>query len=368
MVSTETAQESTLMINFLFCCSVLLITLPGIWFWFQFYSRRFSPGCNTSGSPLGLVDVLFAFFAWLVIPGILVAIQMAIWQTANLESIDPQNMNRLIVLTAVGQLLASAAAVLLCQTRYQTTAMLFGDPSNWRSRSLVIAAKAFCMVVPAILALQAVLSMLVPYKHATLDQLAENFSAWTMLATWFGAVLAAPVCEEILFRGMLQGWLQRIKFGAAADQGFAELLGGWPNSRVDGGCRISADEEETGPAPSRQIQAAQFPVPPVEALKVPEFDRENPFAATSANSGQIANENRAPGIGRIGWWMPVVASALMFALVHVGQGLAPISLFFFGIALGFLYRYTGSIIPSILLHMMLNAFSMFWVTLDSAIG
>ena len=57
----------------------------------------------------------------------------------------------------------------------------------------------------------------------------------------------------------------------------------------------------------------------------------------------------------------------MFAAVHYGQGLAPVALFLFGLALGFLYRQTGSIVPCIVLHFFLNFFSMFWLSLDLAL-
>ena len=57
-------------------------------------------------------------------------------------------------------------------------------------------------------------------------------------------------------------------------------------------------------------------------------------------------------------------SSAVFALIHVGQGAAPIPLFLFAIGLGFVFRYTGSLIPCIALHFMLNAFTMFWLTLQ----
>ena len=60
----------------------------------------------------------------------------------------------------------------------------------------------------------------------------------------------------------------------------------------------------------------------------------------------------------------MIVSAAVFGLAHVGQGAAPIPLFVFGLALGYLYRQTGSILPCIVLHMGLNGFSMFWFTMQ----
>jgi membrane protease YdiL (CAAX protease family) len=53
----------------------------------------------------------------------------------------------------------------------------------------------------------------------------------------------------------------------------------------------------------------------------------------------------------------LVMSAGLFALAHVGQGLAWVPLFFLGLLLGFLARRTGSIMACILLHALFNAVS-----------
>ncbi|CAN0489807.1 unnamed protein product, partial [Hapterophycus canaliculatus] len=55
---------------------------------------------------------------------------------------------------------------------------------------------------------------------------------------------------------------------------------------------------------------------------------------------------------------PIVVASLLFAMMHWGQGLAPIPLFFLSLGLGYLYRQTGSLIPSIVVHFVLNGFTM----------
>jgi membrane protease YdiL (CAAX protease family) len=44
--------------------------------------------------------------------------------------------------------------------------------------------------------------------------------------------------------------------------------------------------------------------------------------------------------------------------MHLGQGAAPIPLFFFSLGVGYLYRQTGRLWPCIIVHFLLNAFSM----------
>lgn len=55
--------------------------------------------------------------------------------------------------------------------------------------------------------------------------------------------------------------------------------------------------------------------------------------------------------------MAVALSAALFALLHLGQGLAYVPLFPLGLVLGTIARRTGSIVPCILLHALFNAVS-----------
>jgi membrane protease YdiL (CAAX protease family) len=57
-------------------------------------------------------------------------------------------------------------------------------------------------------------------------------------------------------------------------------------------------------------------------------------------------------------WLPIVCSAGVFALLHVGHGPDPIPLFVFALALGYLYQRTGRILPSLTLHFLLNGVSL----------
>lgn len=76
-------------------------------------------------------------------------------------------------------------------------------------------------------------------------------------------------------------------------------------------------------------------------------------------------EQREPQWGRAA---PVVLSSLAFALAHVGQGLAWVPLFFFGLVAGYLARQTGSIVPGIVFHGLFNAVSVLLVLAQTAPG
>ena len=51
-------------------------------------------------------------------------------------------------------------------------------------------------------------------------------------------------------------------------------------------------------------------------------------------------------------------TSVLFAGMHFGQGGAPIALFFLSIGLGYLYRQTGSMMPPLIVHVILNSTTM----------
>jgi membrane protease YdiL (CAAX protease family) len=55
---------------------------------------------------------------------------------------------------------------------------------------------------------------------------------------------------------------------------------------------------------------------------------------------------------------PLVIASVAFALAHVGHGSDPVALFLFSLFLGYVYRQTHRLLPSLLVHMGLNALTM----------
>lgn len=107
-------------------------------------------------------------------------------------------------------------------------------------------------------------------------------------------IVVAPVFEEFMFRGVLQSWLEKLEAAIVSRR----------RSREAGDLSASS---------------------PVEFV-------DRPLGA-----------------------MPIIVSSLLFALMHLGQGPAPIALFVFALLLGFLYRQTHRLWPSMVVHCLLNA-------------
>jgi membrane protease YdiL (CAAX protease family) len=65
---------------------------------------------------------------------------------------------------------------------------------------------------------------------------------------------------------------------------------------------------------------------------------------------------------------PIFVSAAIFALMHAGNGPDPIPLFFLALGLGYLYRQTHRITPSMTVHFLLNAASMTLLWMELTFG
>ncbi|MEM6330660.1 MAG: CPBP family intramembrane glutamic endopeptidase [Planctomycetota bacterium] len=138
--------------------------------------------------------------------------------------------------------------------------------------------------------------------HPSLDQLSRR-PTWSVgMATVFAAAVVAPIVEEVLFRLLLQGWLEK------------------------------AEDQRLG------------------ALQAPRGNRSSPAGVP---------EGRPTG------WAPVIVSSLCFSLAHFTHGPAPVALFFFGLVLGYVYQRTHRIVPCVVAHMAFNALSLslHWLTI-----
>jgi hypothetical protein len=140
----------------------------------------------------------------------------------------------------------------------------------------------------------------------------------------------APVAEEILFRGVLLGWLTRI----------------W-NRIPRPKSRYFHDELPAPNVPGTDWASAQPPAPPLEEF--PELDQYQPTKP------------------RTSWLIPNILTSLAFAGVHFPQWPAPVPIFFLSLGLGVLYQRTGKLTAPIVLHATFNGVStllMFLVVLS----
>ncbi|HTN76424.1 MAG TPA: CPBP family intramembrane glutamic endopeptidase, partial [Pirellulaceae bacterium] len=155
---------------------------------------------------------------------------------------------------------------------------------------------------PPVYLIQVVLVQLFPKFHPLIEQLRKTPDATLLIATGLTVTLVAPLCEEYLFRGLLQGWLESLRGSLTSDE---SILGPRP--------------------PAETITFDGKSAPPTVLTTVPKW--------------------------------PILVSALLFAGAHYSHGPAPIALFFLAIGLGYLYQRTHRLLPCIMVHFLLNGWT-----------
>lgn len=209
-------------------------------------------------------------------------------------------------------------------------------------RDLALGVLGFLVLVPPVYALQSVLVIWFESHHPLMDLLKNNPPSALIMACALSAVVVAPIAEEYLFRGMLLSWL--------------EWLAVWNDDWGD-----ERRSSETGK--SRNERQAQRSLEDRRLLEDrPGMLPPNPFlygrvpASTGAldDHADVAHEaEQVP----TAWW-PVVASAILFSLLHASHGPDWVPLFFLALGLGLLYRLTRRLLPCIVVHFLLNACSL----------
>lgn len=254
----------------------------------------------------GLVDVLVV--AALYIGGsLLVGGLVARWlgvPAVDPEELPPDQWRALILSGTIGSLAGFVMGLAWLRLAVGTAWSEMGWRTHQWPAQMLLGVVTFLVVMIPIFGLQALLNFLYeqlrgePRQHPLIEHLRDHPDGAAFLIAAFTAVIVAPITEEFLFRGVLQGWLERVA--------------AWMRSRREYPLDSNAPED-----------AATMPM---------------------ATRGLLL-------------W-PIVVSSLVFALMHYSHGVAWVPLFFFALALGYLFQRTGSLIAPIVLHVSLNATTM----------
>jgi membrane protease YdiL (CAAX protease family) len=144
------------------------------------------------------------------------------------------------------------------------------------------------------------------------------------------AVVVAPLCEELMFRLVLQGWLEKWE---DRELGWRSAIGA-PNELVEVVAPDGAACTDASVAESRMLAEE------LESLSL------SPPPMT--------------GVGGLPCgWFPIGLSSILFALAHVGWGPDPVALFLLALILGYVYQRTHRIVPSIVTHALFNGMALF---------
>jgi len=181
------------------------------------------------------------------------------------------------------------AAIAMLWARWRVSLVELGFDRSRIVGDLKTGAVAFALVAPVVYGIQAAFTQWIPYEHPLISAAPRH-----VVLVAISGIVVAPVFEEFMFRGVLQGWLEKLEAAIVSRR--------------------------------RSREAADFPArSPVEFV-------DRPLGA-----------------------LPIIVSSLLFAVMHLGQGPAPIALFVFSLMLGYLYRRTHRLWPSMVVHCLLNA-------------
>jgi membrane protease YdiL (CAAX protease family) len=169
-----------------------------------------------------------------------------------------------------------------------------------------------------------------PPQHPLVQMVAKDQDGLILFAAFVAAVVAAPICEEITFRLLLQGWLEK----------WEDRRLGWRKAEV--GEAVPEVERSAAAAGAHEetlIQTSESP----SLLPAPISTVDTPIHGL---------------LGLPHGWLPILVSSLLFALAHFGIGPDPIPLFFLAIVLGYTYQRTHRIVPCMVTHALFNSLTL----------
>lgn len=231
-----------------------------------------------------------------------------------------------------------------------------GLSSDGVLKDVLIGLAAFAVIGPWLYGLNTLLAYFHSGSHPLIEAIEESRDAGLFIVATLFAVLVAPVMEEFIFRLLLQGWLERVLRPSTIESATGSEFG----------------EEPPFPGAGLAVEGAGVVgVSDVESPAAGESPQLNPFASpdprlvVATGDWEAGLEGESSGAPSKIFWPPIIISSILFALVHLGHGPAPVPLFFLALLLGYLFQRTHRILPCIALHMALNAFSMgvLWLSL-----
>jgi membrane protease YdiL (CAAX protease family) len=231
----------------------------------------------------------------------------------------PQGRLALLVATAISGLMTFLLSALLVAYRSGASVRDLGFVAGEIPHDIMYGLVAFFAAAPIVYLIQVFFSFVVKieYDHPLVKAIQQQRDATTIAIVTFTAVVAAPLSEEFLIRVLLQGWLEKLELSSLDLSAQDNLAIGPPPLPGSDEAPVTGNAEAEQKTPNGTIGLAGLPL------------------------GSI----------------PILVSSLLFALMHVGQGAAPIPLFVYALVLGFLYHRTHRALPSIVAHCALNSTS-----------
>ena len=273
--------------------------------------------------------VLLPILCFVVVNQLLKAAGFFEWFYGPEESVPLSRVRQGLWITAIGAPLQVVSALIFLRSGVGVPLADIGLTTRNLGRN-VLGGLAFALIfVPgtygiqalAISALEATGSKPQEHPFAQLGSTGLLPSEWALLL--FGAVVVAPIWEELVFRGLIQAWAMRNgRRGSLAVLGLAALLAG------------------------QVVATAWVPAPTALELAV----KLAPLWFLALLVGVYFLVER-----RDAAWGGLFASAVLFAWIHVGVWPSPVPLVWLALGLGWLAWRGRSLVGAVVLHAVFNA-------------
>jgi membrane protease YdiL (CAAX protease family) len=283
--------------------------------------------------PWALFDLIALLAIWLIGSAVVsVALRQLGWlgETKDVAELTLAQQQAVIVGNLAVSLLIVACGLSLIALRTGARLSDFGWSPRDIPTDIRLGLIGFVMLAPPVYAMQ---GLLVQFWQPSTHPLVEMFKASPdprfFVLLFVAAAVVAPLFEELVFRVLLQGFLEKVvRFrGEVHELFFGDVHRSLPEAAA----------EPIDVAPSL---APLSPEPPVPSPQPP-----------------------PPELRGLAAWLPIAVSSIVFALMHYSHGPDWIPLTFLAAGMGYLYQRTHRLLPSLVVHVLVNSSSMLalWV-------
>lgn len=373
--------------------AVLAGVLASVTWFFPPIPTRLLPLQRLRAVPWGGREVILVFLVTLTIPGM---VQDFLQQLGFYQAVyggDPGNERRALWAPVLGLPLVLALTFLLLHLTCGTRSDHLGWTRTRLRANLVGGYLAWLATAPVVLGLFFLLLLVFePVQHLLEMVARQDLTTLEWSLIWFQAVVAAPVLEETLFRGVLQGWLRQANPGGHL---MVVILG-----LAVAGLPLLADlvvflDDPTKRVPNpwplvfallaavgyllltryfwygRILPAPKFPdrqerdqaETPADILPDSDDRDEEDESASQSRTVRLPLAEQMRGAR-----LAVVGSSYLFAVFHSAVWPSPPPLLLLALVLGWLAMRTQSLVPGVTLHALFNAVACAMLVLGTGEG